>query len=94
MNNLTESDIRYLRDCVLSSTLLGHQVKKGSKVLRKLDQALSIANVSERFFINIYQDEEGKFISDEEYVSFADAQENRDEVWTYIETVEVIRNAR
>ena len=45
MNNLTESDIKYLRDCVLSSTLLGHEVKKGSEVLRKLDKALSLGAV-------------------------------------------------
>lgn len=41
MNNLTEKEIKYLRDCVLSSTLLGHEVNMGSKVLRKLDEELS-----------------------------------------------------
>lgn len=37
---LTEQDIKYLRDCVLSSTLLEHDVKMGSNVLRKLDNML------------------------------------------------------
>ena len=42
MHNLTEEEIKYLRDCVLSSTLLGHEVAMGSNVLRKLDKALTI----------------------------------------------------
>ncbi len=52
MNNLTEKEIKYLRDCVLSSTLLGHEVKMGGRVLRKLDEALTIPAVvgrSEQF---------------------------------------------
>lgn len=44
-------------------------------------------------FINIYEDEKGKFISNLEYDSYESAFDNRDDLTTYIETVEIIRKS-
>lgn len=43
-------------------------------------------------FINIYKDENGRFISDEEWSTYKDAFDNRDKLNTYIETVKIIHN--
>jgi len=42
-------------------------------------------------FVNIYEDKEGKFIGDTEYDSFERAFENRDNLSSYRETVEICR---
>lgn len=49
--------------------------------------------VSQRAFVNIYEDEDGeRFISREDYSEFQHAFEMRDEVSTYVETVEIVRH--
>lgn len=45
----------------------------------------------EQTFVNIYQDADGRYIGDTEYPSYEDAFESRDDLTTYIETVEIIR---
>ena len=47
-----------------------------------------------RAFVNIYEDEQGKFIGDTEYESYNWAYENRDQLSTYVETVEIVRHGR
>jgi hypothetical protein len=47
-----------------------------------------------RAFVNIYKDEQGRFISDTEYKSYNSAYENRDQFSTYVETVEIVRHSR
>lgn len=44
----------------------------------------------ERRFVNIYQDKKGRFISGADYKSYEEAFENRDDLDTYVETVEII----
>jgi hypothetical protein len=44
-----------------------------------------------RFFINIYADEEGRYISGSDYETYQEAFDSRDELESYIETVEIIR---
>lgn len=48
--------------------------------------------VSKRAFVNVYEDDEGRFIGDEEYTTYESAFENRDDLSTYRETVEIIRH--
>jgi len=43
-----------------------------------------------RRFINIYEDSEGRFISNTDWSTYKDAYDNRDKLSTYIETVEII----
>lgn len=43
----------------------------------------------EKKFVNVYEDDRGKFISDAYYETFADAFEGRDPV-NYIGTIEII----
>jgi len=47
-----------------------------------------------RAFVNIYQDEKGRYISDSEYTTYEQAFENRDALSTYIETVEIVRSKK
>jgi hypothetical protein len=44
-----------------------------------------------RRFVNIYQDDNGRYISENDYESYEKALEARDKGETYIETVEIIR---
>lgn len=46
-----------------------------------------------RTFVNIYQDDEGRFISDNDHNSYEDAIKDKDFLGTYVETVEIIRAA-
>lgn len=55
-------------------------------------QPCNMHGVSKRAFVNIYEDEEGRFISDKEYDSFKSAFENRDDLSIYRETVEIVRH--
>lgn len=43
-----------------------------------------------RTFVNIYQDEEGKFFG-KEYDTYEEAYSNRDILSSYVETVEIVR---
>ena len=52
----------------------------------------SLGGVSKRAFVNVYEDEDGRFIGDEEYISYQSAFENRDDLSTYRETVEIVRH--
>ena len=45
-----------------------------------------------RAFVNIYHDEEGKYIGDFEYDSFQEAFDHRDNLRSYVETVEIVRH--
>lgn len=40
MKNLTKNEIEYLKESVLSSILLGYEVKTGESVLKKLNEEL------------------------------------------------------
>jgi len=44
-------------------------------------------------FINIYEDQDGKYISDDEYPTYNEARRNRDAVAIYVETVRIIKGA-
>lgn len=46
---------------------------------------------TKRSFINIYEDKQGRFLSGCDYTTYKDAYESRDNLSTYIETVEIIR---
>ena len=46
---------------------------------------------TKRVFVNIYKDPNGRFLSDEDYSTNEDAYHSRDKLFTYIETVEIIR---
>lgn len=52
----------------------------------------TLGGVSKRAFVNLYEDEEGRFIGDQEYTSYKSAYENRDDLTTYRETVEIVRH--
>jgi hypothetical protein len=47
-------------------------------------------DISERW-VNIYEDENGRFLSDQEYPSYKKAFENKDPISTYKETVRIAR---
>lgn len=55
------------------------------------DRVLALFSVSNRAFVNVYEDDDGRFISDEEYSSYDSAFENKDDLSTYRETVEIVR---
>jgi len=42
-------------------------------------------------FVNVYEDDDGKYISDKEHRSFEAAFESRDKISTYRETIEIRR---
>ena len=42
-------------------------------------------------FVNIYKDDKGRFISDEEYSTWREAFDNKDDISTYSETVQILR---
>ena len=44
-----------------------------------------------RAFVNIYEDTEARFIGDAEYETWEEAYSERDELSTYVETVEIVR---
>lgn len=46
---------------------------------------------AKRVFINIYENHKGRFISLKDYATHKGAYENRDDLSSYIETVEIIR---
>jgi len=54
-------------------------------------QTIAKPRVIGRAFVNIYEDVDCKFISDEEYGSYEAAVEGRDAIINYIETVELVR---
>ena len=47
--------------------------------------------VMRRAFVNVYGDANGRFLGDEDYESYEAAYEARDQLSTYVETVEVVR---
>ncbi len=59
------------------------------KLQHVADDIDAIAN--RRYFVNIYADANGRFLGDEDYVSYKEAFNNRDQLSTYIETVEIVR---
>lgn len=40
-------------------------------------------------FVNVYRDDNGRFLSNDDYDSFESAYKNRDQVRTYLETVQI-----
>lgn len=44
-----------------------------------------------RAFVNIYEDTEGKFIGDAEWETWDEAYSERDDLSSYVETVEIVR---
>lgn len=42
-------------------------------------------------FVNVYLDDKGRFLGDHEYETYQEAFSNRDDLSTYVETVEIIR---
>ncbi|MCH8067818.1 MAG: hypothetical protein IID16_00895 [Candidatus Marinimicrobia bacterium] len=52
---------------------------------------LSSSQDTKRVFVNIYEDKKGRFISVCDHTTYKDAYESRDDLSTYIETVEIIR---
>jgi hypothetical protein len=44
-----------------------------------------------RAFVNIYEDTEGRYIGDAEWETWEEAYSERDELSTYVETVEIVR---
>lgn len=47
-------------------------------------------NLIKRSFVNVYEDEDGRFIGDANYPDYESAYKNRDNLSTYRKTVEVI----
>lgn len=47
--------------------------------------------VSRRAFVNIYNDANGRFLGDKDYDTYEAAFGNRDQLTTYVETVEIVR---
>jgi len=47
-----------------------------------------------RTFVNVYVDEDGRHISDIDHPSYQEAYDERDNLSTYIETVEIIRQKK
>ena len=54
-------------------------------------ESLSSFQDTKRVFVNIYEDKQGRFISVCDHTTYKDAYESRDDLSTYIETVEIIR---
>lgn len=52
---------------------------------------ISSSQDTKRVFINIYENDKGRFISLKDYTTHKGAYENRDDLSSYIETVEIIR---
>ena len=46
----------------------------------------------EDIFVNVYFDEEGKFLGDHEYSKYKYAYEMRDDLDNYVETIQIIRH--
>lgn len=42
-------------------------------------------------FVNVYYDASGRFLGDEDYESYEAAYNSRDQLSTYVETVEIVR---
>lgn len=49
-------------------------------------------DISRRYFVNVYTDTFGRFISTEDYESYEDAVSNKDNLSSYLETVEIVRS--
>jgi len=47
--------------------------------------------VPHRTFVNVYCDDNGRFLGDEDYQSYEAAYNSRDKLSTYIETIEIVR---
>ena len=41
-------------------------------------------------YVNIYQDEKGRYLSDDDYSTYKDAYDNRDDLANYVKTVGII----
>ena len=64
-------------------------MKNKTQKLKKLNDEKSI--ISHRTFVNVYRDDNGRYFGDEDYNSYEAAFANRDQVSTYVETVEIVR---
>ena len=64
-------------------------MKNKTQKLKKLNDEKSI--ISHRTFVNVYRDDNGRYLGDEDYSSYESAFTNRDQVSTYVETVEIVR---
>lgn len=60
-----------------------------NEFVNKLSSKYIVATKSAYF--NIYEDDEGRFISNEDYNSYESAFENKDDVNAYKETVAVVK---
>jgi len=47
-----------------------------------------------RTFVNVYEDDEGRYISDKDSSSYKEAYDGRDNIKAYLETVEIIRHKK
>lgn len=45
-------------------------------------------------FVNVYEDIDGRFISNSEYETYEDAYQHHDDFPSYIETIEIVRHER
>ena len=59
--------------------------------MHKMKKTTKLTQDTKRVFVNIYEDKKGRFISNADYATYKDAHESRDDLSSYIETVEIIR---
>ena len=53
--------------------------------------AFLVGAVISRAFVNVYNGDDNRFLSDEDYDSYEAAFEGRDKLSSYVETVEIVR---
>ena len=71
----------------------GYMKEKGStiNILDMLKAFAATAPPANDGWVNIYEDIQGRYIGDSEYSSYQEAFDERDELYTYLETVQINR---
>jgi len=62
-----------------------------NKVIEAMEEYAMLKGAGKSTFVNVYQDEKGRYIGDSDYQTWESAYNNRDVLSTYLETVEILR---